>query len=113
MAVGMARSRTSAGAGVAGALLIALAFGFSARGEPAPRADAPAPPPFSLECQSGGETIVTEPPLPNVAAALMNRKRVRILTIGASSAAGRRQTPGGYTALIEQMLERAVKGLNV
>jgi lysophospholipase L1-like esterase len=109
----MARSRTSAGAGVAGALLIALAFGFSARGEPAPRQDAPAPPPFSLECQSGGETIVAEPPLPNVAAALMNRKRVRILTIGASAAAGRRQTPGGYTALIEQMLERAVKGLNV
>jgi acyl-CoA thioesterase I len=110
----MARSRTGAGAGsVAGALLIALASGLPAAGEPASRQQAPAPPPFSLECQSGGETIVAEPPLPNVAAALMNRKRVRILTIGASAAAGRRTTPGGYTALIEQILERAVKGLNV
>jgi lysophospholipase L1-like esterase len=57
--------------------------------------------------------LVAESPLPYVASALMTRKQVRILTIGASAAAGRRTTPGGYTAMIEQMLERAVKGLNV
>jgi acyl-CoA thioesterase-1 len=109
----MARSRTGACAGttIAGALLIAL--GLPALSEPASRPEAPTPPPFSLECQSGGEALAADSPLPNVAAALASRKRIRILTIGASAAAGRRTTPGGYTALLEQMLERAVKGLNV
>jgi lysophospholipase L1-like esterase len=106
----MARSRTGRCAGtIAGAVLIAL--GLPALGQP--RQETPAPPPFSLECQSGGDALVAESPLPYVTAALANRKRIKILTIGASAAAGRRATPGGYTALIEQMLERAVKGLNV
>ena len=110
----MARSRKGPGAGaIAGTVLLALAWCSPAMAETAARADAPAPPPFSLECQSGGEALVAESPLPYVTAALANRKRLRILTIGASAAAGRRTTPGGYTALIEQMLERAVKGLNV
>src|SRR4051794_4604255 len=38
---------------------------------------------------------------------------MRILTIGASAAAGRRSTRGGYTKLIETILERAVKGIDV
>ncbi len=52
-------------------------------------------------------------PLPNVATALENRKKVKILTIGASASAGRRHSKGGYTAQIEQILEHALKGLDV
>jgi acyl-CoA thioesterase-1 len=105
----MARSRKDkAAGGVAGAVLIAFASCSPASGQ-----EAPAPPPFSQECQSGGEAIVAESPLPNVAAALANRKRIKILAIGASAASGSRTTKGGYTALIEQILERVVKGLDV
>jgi lysophospholipase L1-like esterase len=95
--------------GIAGGFLIVLAFGMPASGEEAP---APATP-YSEECQKGGDALVAESPLPNVAAALANRKTLTILTIGASAAAGRRATPGGYTGLIETILERAVKGLDV
>jgi acyl-CoA thioesterase-1 len=105
----MARSRKDKGAGgIAGAVLIAFASCLPASGQ-----EAPAPPPFSQECQSGGDAIVAESPLPNVAAALANRKRIKILAIGASAESGSRTTKGGYTALIEQILERVVKGLDV
>lgn len=105
----MARSRTiKTLGGIAGGVLIALAFVL-----PAPGQEAPATQPYSQECQKGGDALVAESPLPNVAAALANRKMVKILTIGASAAAGRRSTRGGYTKLIETILERAVKGLDV
>lgn len=105
----MARSRAlKALGGIAGGVLTALAFVPSAPGQ-----DTPATQPYSQECQKGGDALVAESPLPNVAAALANRKTLRILTIGASAAAGRRTMRGGYTKLIEMILERAVKGLNV
>ena len=72
----------------------------------------PAPAPFSQDCQAGGGAIVEESPLPNVAAALQTRKQVRILTIGASSAM-RRSGRGPHTEQIEQILEQAIKGLDV
>jgi acyl-CoA thioesterase-1 len=75
--------------------------------------DLPTTPPYSQECQNGGDTISAESPLPHVATALRSRKTIRIFAIGASSLAGHRATKGGYTALIEQILERAVKGLDV
>ena len=105
----MARSRKDAVAGgVAGAVLIVQALCLPASGQ-----EAPAPPPFSQECQSGGDAIVATSPLPYVAAALASRKQIKMLAIGASAAAGSRATKGGYTALIEELLERAVKGLDV
>jgi acyl-CoA thioesterase-1 len=70
------------------------------------------PPPFSQDCVQGGEALVAEA-LPNVAFDLANHKTIKILTIGASSAAGRRTIRGGYTKSIEQILERAVKGIDV
>jgi lysophospholipase L1-like esterase len=83
---------------------------------PAPVA-APAPEtmpaPFSRDCQIGGTAIVEESPLPNVAAALQSRKRVKILAIGASSLVGRRAGPGRHTEQIERILEQAIKGLDV
>jgi acyl-CoA thioesterase I len=70
---------------------------------------APTPPAVSKEC---GESGVTDRPLPNSAAALQQRKRVKILAIGASSTAvlglGRNGTP-----LLERILERTIKGLDV
>ncbi len=65
------------------------------------------------DCRSADEAITAASPLPNVAAALQSRKTLRILTLGASPAAGRGIGRGGYTALIEQILEGAVKGLDV
>jgi lysophospholipase L1-like esterase len=70
----------------------------------------PSPPAVSKEC---GETTSSDRPLPNSASALQKRKRVRILAIGASSTAvlglgGRTGSP-----LLERILERTVKGLDV
>ena len=68
--------------------------------------------PFSKACQGGTAAPADESPLPNVAAALRRqRKTLRILAFGA--APGRVGPRGGYTALIEAMLENALKGIDV
>jgi lysophospholipase L1-like esterase len=75
-------------------------------------AQAPRPIPIARECQVKGEQTATDSPLPNVAAAIARRREIRILAIGASSFAG----PGGrndYHAVLEAMLEKAMKGLDV
>jgi acyl-CoA thioesterase-1 len=101
-------------AGVLTALLIAGAvFGegttpATSAAPPAPVAAMPVPAPYSPECQGGSTEIVVESPLPNVTAALQNRRTVRILAIGNSS--GRQ---GGYTRQIERILRQAVKGADV
>jgi lysophospholipase L1-like esterase len=103
------------GAAVAGVLTISLIAGavFGEGTSPAAPA-APMPPvvtpaPFSPECQGGSTEIVTESPLPHVAAALQKRRTVRILAIGNST--GRRQ--GGFTRQIERILKQVVKGADV
>jgi lysophospholipase L1-like esterase len=99
----MARSRTQARAGgAAGLVLTAVIFGAAAW------AQEPAPMPT---CQVGDTAIATDHPLPNVAAALKDRKELRILAIGAAS--GRRGARGSYTTQIEKLLEQANKGLEV
>lgn len=67
--------------------------------------------PLSKACQPGASATADELPLPNVAAALAQRKTLRILAMGA--APGRVSARGGYTALIEAMLARALKGIDV
>lgn len=100
------------GAAVAGVLTISLIAGAVLGEGTSPAAPAaPMPPivtpaPFSPECQGGSTEIVTESPLPHVAAALMKRRTVRILAIGNST--GRRQ--GGFTRQIERLLKQVVKG---
>ncbi len=79
----------------------------------AARAQSPPPAaPLSKACQPGATADADQSPLPNVAAALAKRKTLRILAFGAApgrvSARG-----GGYTALIETMLESALKGVDV
>jgi lysophospholipase L1-like esterase len=71
------------------------------------------PAPFSRYCQAAGAADVGVSPLPNVAAALRSRKQIKILAIGAAATAGRRGHQGGYTEQIEQILESAVKGIDV
>ena len=70
---------------------------------------APDPPAVSKEC---GDAGTADKPLPNSAAALQQRKRIKILAIGASSTAvlgpGRNGTP-----LLERILEHTIKGLDV
>jgi acyl-CoA thioesterase I len=106
------------GAVVAGlltaSLIVGAAFGegvtlAATAAPPAPQAAAPVPAPFSPECQSGSTEVVTESPLPNVAAALQKRRTIRILAIGNS--AGRRH--GGYTRQIERILKQVVQGADV
>ncbi len=76
------------------------------------RAQSAQPSPLSKTCQGGAPALGAQSPLPNVAAALAQRKRLRILAMGAApghvTARG-----GGYTELIEAMLENALKGTDV
>jgi acyl-CoA thioesterase-1 len=83
-------------------------------GAPSSNGSPPMPAPFSQDCQIGNQSIVEESPLPNVAAALQSRKQLRILAIGASSLSTRRfGGHGGHTDLIRQILQQAIKGLDV
>jgi lysophospholipase L1-like esterase len=70
----------------------------------------PDPPPVAKEC---GEARFADKPLPNSAAALQKRKRIRILAIGASSTAVLGFGRGGRPPLLERILERTIKGLDV
>jgi acyl-CoA thioesterase-1 len=73
---------------------------------------APTAAPLSKACQAGAIASADGSPLPNVAAVLAQRQVLRILAIGA--APGRVSARGGaYTELIETMLERALKGIDV
>lgn len=65
------------------------------------------------DCQAPGATIVVSAAMPNVSNALKDRKKIRILAIGATSIARRDTAPGGYHAIIEQFLERTFKGVDV
>lgn len=70
----------------------------------------PEAPSVSKEC---GETSVGVTPLPNSAQALQKRKTVKILAIGASSVAVLGTGHDGNPPLLEQILERSIKGLDV
>ncbi len=104
----MARTRTQTFRGCKFALVLT---GLLCNAGQAPvRAQEPAPAPLTKACQIGDLAVATEHPLPNVAAALKERKVVRILAIGAS--AGRRRS-GSHVGQIEKLLEQANKGLDV
>ncbi len=101
-------ARASKKTGFAACLLCLSPFlsaGMSAAQEP--------PLPLSHECLARGTATANETRLPNIVQALQDRKRIRILTIGASASTGRGTVRGGYAAIIEQMLEQAIKGLDV
>lgn len=96
------------------ASLVLLAATATAQDNPsAAKQVAPVLPPFTRDCKAANGAAISEWPLPNVAAALEKRKTIRILAIGASSMAGGPGQAGGYTAQIEQILEKAISGLDV
>jgi lysophospholipase L1-like esterase len=70
----------------------------------------PEPPEVAKEC---GEARFSDKPLPNSATALQQRKRVKILAIGASSTAVLGMGRSGHPPLLERILERTIKGLDV
>ena len=70
----------------------------------------PEPPSVPKEC---GDARTTDTPLPNSALALERRKKIKILAIGASSAALLGTGRSGTPALLERILERTIKGLDV
>jgi acyl-CoA thioesterase-1 len=70
----------------------------------------PEPPAVAKEC---GEASVGVTPLPNSALALQKLQKVKILAIGASSAAVLGVGHDGNPPLLEQILERNIKGLDV
>ena len=71
------------------------------------------PPAISHDCQAQGAATATDSPLPNVAAALARRKKIKILAIGAAASGGPGASKGGYSVLIRRMLQQMVKGLEV
>jgi hypothetical protein len=78
----------------------------------APRAqDSPVLTPVPKACEVPGETVIAASPLPYVATALKDRRKVTILAIGSTSGAIRNS--GGNYAIVERFLEATFKGLDV
>jgi acyl-CoA thioesterase-1 len=73
----------------------------------------PAIAPLPQECGAPGDTEISSSPLPAVALALKERKKIRILAIGGTSASLRGPVSGGHFAVVEQFLETTFKGLDV
>jgi acyl-CoA thioesterase I len=73
--------------------------------------------PIPKSCEVKGATepsaSVAASSLPRVAAALKDRKQIKILTIGGASVSQLGPAAGGYSALIEKFLEQTFKGLDV
>jgi acyl-CoA thioesterase-1 len=70
----------------------------------------PEPPAVPKEC---GDARTTDTALPNSALALERRKKIKILAIGASSAALLGTGRSGTPPLLERILERTIKGLDI
>jgi acyl-CoA thioesterase-1 len=100
---------TRAACALGAALLSALTLCVSARAQAVPPHEPLSP--LSTICQAGSAAIGDQSPLPNVTAALKQRKTLRILAMGA--APGRVGPRGGYTEAIEAMLQGALKGVDV
>jgi lysophospholipase L1-like esterase len=115
MGIGMAREaggrrlKPWLAALVAAGTLVSFVAGAQSQGSGDPAPQQNPLPPVAKEC---GEAHASETPLPNTALALQRDKKITILAIGASSVAvlgGSR----GETPLLEQILERTIKGVDV
>jgi acyl-CoA thioesterase-1 len=108
------RIATTRAACALGAALLSVLIGAAparAQSMPPTAAASQLPSPLSKVCQAGSAALGDRSPLPNVAVALARRKSLRILAMGA--APGRVSARGGYTQVIEAMLEGALKGIDV
>ena len=69
--------------------------------------------PVPKACEAPGTNVITVSPLPNVAIALKERKKINILAIGSTSASLHGPVSGGHYAVVERFLEATFKGLDV
>jgi lysophospholipase L1-like esterase len=88
---------------------LAVAATASVNGQSAPGDQAA---PLSSECQVAGVSA-SGAPTPRLAKALQEKRPIRVLSIGASAYAGWEPKRGGYQRIIEAMLEKTFKGLDV
>jgi hypothetical protein len=73
----------------------------------------PPPPPLSQDCQTPGVNISGVVTLPNVQRALKDTRVIKIMTIGASSSAFKRNSGDGYYQVIEGVLEKTIPGVDI
>jgi lysophospholipase L1-like esterase len=108
MDVGMARAAVAlrGASALAAAAFAVLVMAYRAPAQPS----SPEPPAVAKEC---GDAQMGDTPLPNSAHALQERKKIRILAIGSSSVAVLGPGYGGSPPLLERILERTIKGLDV
>jgi acyl-CoA thioesterase I len=95
------------------ALLAAAVVGQHARGQGTAARPDGTPEGLSSATRGCGEANMGVTPLPNSALALQKHHKVKILSIGSSSAAVLGIGHDGNPPLLEQILERNVKGLDV
>lgn len=101
------------------ALAAAVPIGAAAQQPPAtPPAESEAKPesempPMPRDCPAGATQIVSQTPLPNIERALRERQRIVILAVGSSPVSRRESASGGYYNLVESLLEKTFKGLDV
>lgn len=97
-------------------VLVLAILATAAAGLPPALAQTPAAPAetalVSRDCPVSSSQAIAQSPLPNITQALKERRKIKILTIGASSSASR-DPDRGYYGLIESYLEKAIKGLDV
>jgi acyl-CoA thioesterase I len=110
MGIGMEGTANVGRLGRALAALLVLSALLAVGGRVAAQTSAPELPALAKEC---GEATLSETPLPNSAVALQKRKKIKILAIGASSTAVLGWRREGAPPLLEQILERTIKGLDV
>jgi lysophospholipase L1-like esterase len=98
--------------GVLCALLASATLTLRAEAEQEPQASAGARelPQVAKEC---GEASAQEAPLPRSATALQTTNKLKILAIGSTDAAVLGTSHDGHPPLLEQILERVIKGLDV
>ncbi|MGE0698072.1 MAG: SGNH/GDSL hydrolase family protein [Hyphomicrobiaceae bacterium] len=96
-------------AALLGALAMAGAVGTHAEAEPTAAVGSS---PLSKVCSDAGAANPAQATLPFTAKALRERKRIKVLAVGATPLNQRDQAHGQY-ALVEQVLETTFKGLDV
>lgn len=113
MGVRVAKQTTrKLGAAVILALALQAGFFLAARAQDA---TVPPAPPLSPACEAPAADIAAPEPLPNFAAALKQRRTVRILAIGSSSTAGIGASSDSktYPSQLEVILEHSLKDVDI
>jgi acyl-CoA thioesterase I len=109
----MAKSRRTAGLKLATAIACGLAVLLMGGRPKAQGQPNPALAPLPKVCEGPIPYDVGSSLLPNLAAALKERKKIKILAMGATSASLRGPASGGNYSVIERFLESTFKGLDV